>query len=106
MRECGENDAKGMVSDIKGVLSLGRREIHKGWDLCLCGGSGGHPGDGVGGGGSSVDCSEGDDGGGGVDGSSGNSGVADGGESGACRSGGGGGSVVYRSVGAGLCRSG
>ena len=53
--------------------------MHEGWDLCLCGGSGG------------------------IDGSGENSGVGDGGESGLYRSGGGGMSVVHRSVGGGLC---
>ena len=73
-------------------------QVHKGWDLCLCGGA-------VGGGGN-VDCSDEGDWGGSVDGSGGNSGVGDGGESGAYRSGDGGGSVVHWSVGGGLCRSG
>ena len=61
-------------------------EIHKGWDLCLCG-DGGYCGGGVAGGGS-VDCSDGGNWGGGVDGSGGNSGAGDGGESGVCGSGG------------------
>ena len=47
-------------------------EIHKQWDLCLCGGGGGGCGSGVGGG---VASSDGGDGGSGVDGSGGNSGV-------------------------------
>ena len=93
MRECGEDDAKEMVSDIEGVRNLDV-EVHKGWDLCLCGG-GGCCGGSVGGGGS-VDCSDGGDWGGGVDGSGGNSGVGDGGESGVCGSGRGGGIVVHR----------
>ena len=80
-------------------------KVHKGWDLCLCGGSGGGCGGGVGGGGG-VDCSNRSDVDGGVDGRGGNSDVGDGGESGVYRSGGGGGSVVHRSVGGGLCRSG
>ena len=44
-------------------------KVHKGWDLCLCGGGG------------SVDCSDGGDGGGSVDGGGGDSGVGDGCES-------------------------
>ena len=79
-------------------------EVHKGWDLCLCGGGAGCGG-GVGGG-DGVDGSDGGDRGGCVDGSGGNSGVGDGGESGVCRKNRGGGSVVHRSVGGGLCRSG
>ena len=97
IREGGEDVAKGMVSDIEGVWSLGERdvEIHNGWDLCLRGGGGGRGGSVSGG----VDGSDGD---GGVYGSGGNSGVADGGESVMYRSGRGGGSVVHRSVGRGL----
>ena len=80
-------------------------KVHKGWDLYLCGGSGG---------GLAVGLvvvvalivAMGVMWGGGVDGSGGNSGVGDGGESGVYRSGEGGGSVVHRSVGCGLCRSG
>ena len=93
MRESGEDDAKGMVSDTEGVRNLDV-EVHKGWDLCLCGG-GGCCGGGVGGGGS-VDCSDGGDWGGGADGSGGISGVGDVGESGVYGSGGGGGIVVHR----------
>ena len=103
MRECGGDDIKGMVNGNEDVWSLGERdvEVHKGWDLCLCGGGGRSCGDVVVGGG--VDCGDGGDGGGGggVDGSGGNSG-----ESGMCRSGGGSGNVVHRSVGGGLCSSG
>ena len=85
----------GWESDVK---------VHKGWDLCLCGG-GGSCGGRVGGG-SGVDGSDGGDGGSGVDGTGGNSGVGNGDDSGMYRSGGGGGSVVHGSVGGGLCRSG
>ena len=98
MRECGEDDAKGMVSDIEGCVESGWEsdvKVHKGWDLCLCGG-GGFGGGGV----------DGSDGGSGVDGSGGNSGVGEHDESGVYRSSGGGGSVVHGSVGGGLCRSG
>ena len=82
-------------------------EIHKGWDLCLCGGGGDHGADGdhdsVGGrGGGSVD---GNNEGGGVDGSGGNVGVHDGRESIVYRCGGDGLSVVHWSVEDGLCRS-
>ena len=81
-------------------------KVHKGWDLCLCGGGG--CGSGVGGDGG-VDCSDGGYEDGSVDGSGGNSGVGECGESGMYRSGGGGrngGSIVHRSVGGGLCGSG
>ena len=79
MRECGEDDAKGMVSNIEGVRSLGGRKMLRSIrdGICVCvvvvvvmmvvamG-------NGVGGGGG-VDCSDGGDGGGGVDSSGGNS---------------------------------
>ena len=67
MKECGEDDTKGMVSDSEGAQSLGGRDvdIHKQWDLCLCGGGGGDCGSGVGGG---VDGSDRGGGVGGVDG--------------------------------------
>ena len=96
MRECGEDDAKGMVSDIEGVWSLGGRVMSRSIrdGICVCvvvvalvvlmaamGGSG-------------------------VGGSGGNSGVGEHDESGVYRSSGGGGSVVHGSVGGGLCRSG
>ena len=66
MREGGEDDDKGMVSDIE---SGPERDIKilKGWDLCLCGSG---RGDGI----------DGSNGGGGVDGSGGNGGVGDGSE--------------------------
>ena len=75
-------------------------EVHKGWNLCLCGGGGRRCrcGGVVGGGG--VDCSDGGDAGGCVHGNGGNSG-----ESRMCRSGGGSGNVVDRSVRGGLCGS-
>ena len=60
-------------------------EVHKGWDLCLCGGGGFGGGGGV----------DGSDGGSVVDGSGGNSGVGERDESGVYRSGG---SVVHGSV--------
>ena len=96
MRESGEDDDKGKVSDIEGVQSLSGRDVkfHEGWDLCLRG-----SGDEGGGGGGGVD---GSDGGGGVDGS----GVGDSGEGIVYRSGGGEGSVVCRRIRGGLCRSG
>ena len=73
--------------------------VHKGWDLCLCGGGDRCCGGVVVGGG--VDCSNGGDEGGGVHGSGGNSG-----ESGMCRSGRVSGNILHRSVGSGLCGSG
>ena len=87
-----------MVNDNEGVRSLSERdvEVHKRWDLCLCGGGGRSCSDIVVVGG--VDCGDGGDGGGGVDSSGGNSG-----ESGISRSSGGIGNVVHRSVGGGLC---
>ena len=38
MRECGEEDAKGMVSDIEGVQSLGGREMSRSIrdGICIC----------------------------------------------------------------------
>ena len=95
---CGEDDARGMVNDIKGVRSLGGRDVkvHKGWDLCLRDGDVGY-GNGVGGG-CGVDGSDEGDRDGDVDGSGGNSGVGESGESGVYRSGGGDGSLVHRSV--------
>ena len=75
MRECEEDDSKGMVSDIEGVPSLGGKEmlrsIRDGIGVVV---------------------------GGGVVGGGGNCGVGDGGESSVYRSGGGGVSVVHRSV--------
>ena len=96
MRECGEDDAKGMVSDTEGVRSLGGRDMSRSIrdGICVCVVV------------EIVVASDGGDGGGGVDASCGNSGVGDGGESGVCRSGGDSGSGVHRSVGGGLCGSG
>ena len=100
-RNDGEDDDKGIVSDIEGVLSLGGRDICKSMRYGICvfvavavfvGGSG-----------CGVDIS---DEGGAVDGSAGNSGVGDGGERLMYRCVGGGGIVAYRSVGGGLRRSG
>ena len=105
MRQCGEDNAKRMVSDIEGVRSLGGREMSRSIrdGICVCV--------------VVVVAVElvvvvalivamGVMWGGGVDGSGVNSGAGDGGESGVYRSGEGGGSVVHRSVGGGLCRSG
>ena len=64
-------------------------EPHEGWDLCLCGSSGGN-------GGGGIDGSDGKGGGSGVDGSGRKSGVGDGGESIVIRSISGGGSIMYR----------
>ena len=108
MRECGEDNAKRMISDIEGVWSLGGREMSRSIKdgICVC-----------------VVVvvvvvavglvvvvalivAMGVMWGGGVDGSGVNSRAGDGGESGVYRSGEGGGSVVHRSVGCGLCRSG
>ena len=38
MRECGENDAKGMPSDIEGVWSLGGRMMSRSIrdKICVC----------------------------------------------------------------------
>ena len=43
MSDGGVGDDRGMVNDVEGVRSLGRREFnfHEGWDLCLCGSGGG-----------------------------------------------------------------
>ena len=60
MRECGNNHAKGMVSDSESVRSLGGREMLRSISnrICVCGGGGGGWGSGVGGG---VDGSNGSD---------------------------------------------
>ena len=90
MREGGEDDGKGMVSDVEGVWSLGGREMlssmRDGICVCLCGGGGG--GNGI----------DGSSGGGVVGGSGGSCGVADSGESVE--------RIVYRSGGVWLYRSG
>ena len=80
MREGGEDDDKGMVSDIE---SGPERDIKilKGWDLCLCGSGRGDGIDGSNGGGGVDGSVDGSGGNGGVDGSGGNGGVGDGGES-------------------------
>ena len=89
LREGGEDDEKGIVSDVEGVRSLGgtgNAGFHEGWYLCLCGG----------GGGCGCGCIDGSSEGGGVDGNGGSSGVGDSGESNESivyRSGGGGGSI-------------
>ena len=94
MREGGEDDDKGMVGDVKGVWSLGGREMlgsmRDGICVCFCGGG-------------DID---GSGGGGGADVNGGSSGVGNSGESAVYRSGRGGGSIVYRIGGGGLCRSG
>ena len=73
-------------------------KVHKGWDLCLCGGGCSRCGGVVVVGG--VGCSDGGDGSGGVHGSGGNND-----KSGMCRSGEDSGNIVHRSVGGGLCGS-
>ena len=96
MREGGEDDDKGMVSDVERCAEPGWKrdvEFYEGWDLCLCGGAGG--GSGVGG--SSIG------------GSGGSCGIGDSGESAeriVYRRGGGGLSIVDKSGRGGLYRSG
>ena len=96
MREDGEDDDHGMVSDVEGVWRLSGREMSSSmrmgfawrwwwWVVALIVAKGV---------------------GGDVDGSGRSSGVGDSCESMVYRSGAGGGRIVYRSGGGGLCRSG